>query len=108
LADVLEAVGYHIIQAADAAQALIILRTDASIDVLVTDLTMPGVDGITLIRRAREFRCDLPTILLTGCADDLASLSTIAGGNVQVLRKPFGCDRLIEQLELLVGKPAEA
>jgi CheY-like chemotaxis protein len=108
LADLLEIAGYCPLQAADALEALMILRQDAAVDALVTDLTMPGADGIMLIRHAREIRHDLPAILLTGYAEQVASVSTIAGGRFHVLSKPVQSDRLIEQLELLVKKPPDA
>jgi DNA-binding NtrC family response regulator len=108
LADILEVVGYRAIQASDAAEALMILRMEIPVDALVTDLTMPGADGITLIRRAREIRHDLPAILLTGYAEEITSMTTIAGGNFHVLRKPVESDCLIEQLELLIIKAPEA
>jgi CheY-like chemotaxis protein len=104
LADLLEIVGYSPLQAADALEALMILRQETNVDALVTDLTMPGADGITLIRHAREIRPELPAILLTGYAEEVASVATIAGGNFHVLRKPVESARLIEQLELLVKK----
>jgi CheY-like chemotaxis protein len=104
LADLLELEGYTALQAADAVQALMILRVEAAVDALVTDLTMPGADGISLIRSAREFRSDLPAILLTGYAEEVTSVAMIAGGNFHVLRKPVESERLIEQLDLLVMK----
>jgi CheY-like chemotaxis protein len=104
LADLLEILGYRPLQAADAREALIILHRDADVDVLVTDLTMPGMDGITLIRYARELRHNLPAILLTGYAEQVASSATIAGDAFHVLHKPVESGRLIEQLELLVTK----
>lgn len=104
LADLLEVVGYRPRQAGDAVEALMILRRDPAIVALVTDLTMPGADGITLIRHARSVRSDLPAILLTGYAEQVACVSTIAGGNFHVLRKPVQSERLIEQLELLVAQ----
>jgi CheY-like chemotaxis protein len=104
LADLLELEGYCPLQAGDAVEALMILRVEATVDALVTDLTMPGADGISLIRRAREFRSDLPAILLTGYAEEVTSVAMIAGGNFHVLRKPVESERLIEQLELLVMK----
>jgi CheY-like chemotaxis protein len=104
LADLLEIEGYRPFQAADTLEALMILRQGTIVDVLVTDLTMPGADGITLIRHARELRHDLPAILLTGYAEEVTSVTTIAGGNFHVLRKPVQTDRLVEQLELLMPK----
>jgi hypothetical protein len=104
LADLLELEGYAPLQAGDAVEALMILRANAGVDVLVTDLTMPGADGISLIRRARAFRADLPAILLTGYAEEVTSVAMIAGGNFHVLRKPVESERLIEQLEWLATK----
>jgi DNA-binding NtrC family response regulator len=104
LSELLEDVGFRLVQAADAAQALIALRQVETIDVLVTDLTMPGEDGIALIRRARAMRHDLPAILLTGYAEQVTAITTIAGGNFHVLRKPVESGRLIQQLELLVAR----
>jgi DNA-binding NtrC family response regulator len=107
LAELLDDVGFHAVQASDASEALLILRRDEAIDVLVTDLTMPGDDGISLIRQARAIRNDLPAVLLTGYAEEVTSVSTIAGGNFHVLRKPVESERLIQQLELLVIKPVD-
>jgi DNA-binding NtrC family response regulator len=105
MAELLEDEGFQPILAADAAEALAILRQDRTIDILVTDLTMPGEDGIALIRHARTIRNDLPAILVTGYAEQVTAISMIAGGNYHVLRKPVEGGRLISQLELLVAKP---
>ncbi len=105
LAELLDDVGFRALLAADALEALAILRQPEVIDVLVTDLTMPGDDGIALIRQARAIRNDLPAILLTGYAEQVTSVTTIAGGNFHVLRKPVEGNRLIQQVALLVAKP---
>jgi CheY-like chemotaxis protein len=104
LGDLLEIAGFLPIQAGDTQQALTILRQMPDIDVLVTDLTMPGDDGIALIRQAREIRHDLPAILLTGYAEESTSIATVAGGNFHVLRKPVESDHLVGQLELLMAR----
>jgi DNA-binding NtrC family response regulator len=106
MADLLELVGFCPLQAANASDALNILRQQGAIDALITDLTMPGADGITLIRQAREILPQLPAILLTGYAEQVTSVATIAGGNFHVLRKPVESDRLIQQLELLMTRTA--
>ncbi|HBK06245.1 MAG TPA: hypothetical protein DDZ81_10325 [Acetobacteraceae bacterium] len=102
LAELLDLAGFVTVQAAHAEPALAVLRRDPEIAALVTDLTMPGDDGITLIRLARALRAGIPAILLTGYAEEVTAVSTIAGGNFHVLRKPVESDRLIEQLELLL------
>ena len=106
MADLLELVGFHPVQASDAAEAMVILRQQNLIGALITDLTMPGADGITLIRQALEIKPNLPAILLTGYAEQVTSVTTIAGGNFHVLRKPVESNRLIQQLELLLTKAA--
>jgi CheY-like chemotaxis protein len=102
LSELLEFDGFHVTQAEDAAQALAILGRDQSIDVMVTDLTMPGDDGIALIRQARVINSHLPAILLTGYAEQANTVSAIAGNDVLVLCKPVESERLIEALDLLI------
>jgi DNA-binding NtrC family response regulator len=108
LADLLEIVGYCPLQAADAVEAMAILRQKVAICALVSDLTMPRGDGITLIRHARELRHGLPAILLTGYADQAASVAMVAGGNFHVLRKPVESEHLIAQLDLLIASSPDA
>jgi|ERR1700712_3446002 DNA-binding NtrC family response regulator len=103
LADLLEVVGFCPVQAADAPEALMILNTDPAVKAMVTDLSMPGTDGITLIGQARELRQGLPAILLTGYADQVHAVGTGTGGDFCVLRKPIEGDHLAEQLERLIG-----
>ena len=90
LAELLDDVGFRALQAADATEALVMLRQPDVIDVLVTDLTMPGDDGIALIRQARTIRGNLPAILLTGYAEQVTSVATIAGGNFHVSAQARG------------------
>jgi CheY-like chemotaxis protein len=104
LAELIESGGFCPIQAADADRALTIIGERNDIDALVTDLSMPGADGISLILRARELRSGLPAILLTGYAEETSSVSTIAGGDVHVMRKPVESDLLIEQIFLLIAQ----
>ncbi len=107
LADLLEADHFQVLQAADAAQALMILRApDPPVDLLVTDLSMPGVDGIALIERARQIKPDLPAILLTGYADQVESVTMTASGGFHVLRKPVQSEVLTRQIHVLLGRTA--
>lgn len=103
LAELLDLAGFITIQAAHTEEALAVLRQRADIAAVVTDLTMPGEDGIALIRRARAIRHGLPAILLTGYAEEVASVATTAGENFHVLRKPVESGRLIDQLDLLLA-----
>jgi response regulator RpfG family c-di-GMP phosphodiesterase len=61
---------------------------------LLTDLRMPKVDGIELLKRAREKYADLAVILITAVADVDVALSCLAGGAMDYLTKPFHLDEV--------------
>ena len=108
----LEDAGYAVVEADSGAQALTLLRADTRVDVLLSDLTMPGMDGLQLIRAAQEIRPGLPAILLTGYTGAGASLAVGATveGTFALLRKPVTGAQLTERIAamLAVGAPAEA
>jgi two-component system CheB/CheR fusion protein len=101
LADLLEGDGFQVRTAANAEEAMEIMVTEpTAIRILITDLSMPGEDGIALIERARRLRPDLPAILLTGLAEASSSLS-MQGGGFHILRKPVQADDLTQYINLL-------
>jgi signal transduction histidine kinase/ActR/RegA family two-component response regulator len=105
LAASLEDAGYGVRLAADGADALDILASDVIIDVLVTDLSMPGLDGLGVIRKARRQRPDLPAVLLTGYAGHGAQLAV--GGSLSgafaLVRKPVTAAQLADRIEALLA-----
>ena len=106
LADMLMARGYSVFPHADAAEALRNMGTDAP-DLIVSDLSMPGTDGLTLIRQAQQVRPGLPAILLTGHAgpDLEAAIAKLSAGRVLLQQKPIRADDLIAGVQDLL--PAE-
>jgi CheY-like chemotaxis protein len=81
-------------------------------DLVVTDLWMPGRDGLSLIRGLRASRRDLPVIAITGGAPSLPqSLSfeeARQAGADRVLLKPVGIKELLSAVEEVLGKTANA
>ena len=65
----LEDLGHEVIEANSGARALEILRDDRTVDLLVTDYSMPRMNGVQLAAAARDFRPDLPILLATGYAE---------------------------------------
>jgi CheY-like chemotaxis protein len=84
---VLEEYGYAVLAASNAASALVILRNSDRIDLLFTDLVMPGFDGIELARRAGEEIPGLKVLFTTGYSTDPAPSG-------RLLRKPYRPQRL--------------
>lgn len=67
IADELRQWGYQVIEAGTADEAIVMLRSTAKIDVLLTDVWMPGsLDGLDLVRAARRERPDLRVVVLSG------------------------------------------
>jgi two-component system response regulator YesN len=107
LADLLEIDGFQVLTAACAEEAMEIMLTEpAAVRILVTDLSMPGEDGIALIERARRLRPGLPAILLTGLAEE-ASCFAMQGGGFHILRKPVMADDLTQYINLLTERRDE-
>ena len=79
---VLEECGYAVLTASNAASALVMLRNSDRIDLLFTDLVMPGVDGFELARRAGEEIPGLKVLFTSGHSTDPAS-------GRRLLKKPY-------------------
>ena len=83
--------------------ALEALRGDAP-DVLLTDIRMPGLSGLDLVRRLHETRPQLPIIVMTAHADLDNAVSAYESGAFEYLPKPFDIDQVVE----LVRRAAES
>jgi signal transduction histidine kinase/ActR/RegA family two-component response regulator len=103
--------GWTVEQAPDAQAALARLQDAARPDLLVTDLAMPGINGLALIRAARREAPGLPVVLLTGFVNDGAAAETalaeaMRGGPFALLRKPIDTQDLAARAEALLQPAA--
>ena len=85
--------GLAVWEASDGPSALAILKAQPEIDVLLTDIKMPGLSGYQLAEAGTALRPGLKIVLMTGYAQDPVPQSMQDAG-VKVLRKPFDIDRL--------------
>jgi signal transduction histidine kinase len=98
----LGALGYRTLTAADAAGALAILRRDGPIDLLFTDIVMPGgMNGVELAREARQLRGDLKILLTSGYA---AAAESRAKEGFAVLTKPYRQNELAERVAAMLRR----
>lgn len=92
--EVLEELRYNTLEAADADAALPIIRSDERIDLLVSDVGLPGMNGRQLAEVAREHRPDLPILFVTGYAENAAIRAGFLGTRMDMITKPFAIDAL--------------
>jgi PAS domain S-box-containing protein len=96
-ASLLEQLGYNVRRVADAEAALHAIEAD-DVDLVFSDIVMPGkLDGLSLARRLRELRPDLPILLATGYSDAAAG----ARGDFPILRKPYEIHQLSQAIAQL-------
>ncbi|AWJ85804.1 sensor protein (plasmid) [Azospirillum sp. TSH58] len=92
--EALEGQGYHVLQAAEPESAIAILESDAAIDLLVTDVGLPGMTGRDLATLARGLRPGLKVLFVTGYAHYAALEPDSLGPGTRMLSKPVGVDTL--------------
>lgn len=103
---VLEHHGYTVIVAEDGVDALRMLeRTHVPVDLLITDVQMPGMKGDVLVTRVRDAWPDLPVIYASG-EPSFARLVQETTGQVAFLAKPFLPAELLETVRESLGLPA--
>ena len=64
-------------------------------DLLITDLRMPGVDGLAVIREARRLKADIPVIIITGFSTEASAIEAVNLGVSGYLTKPFRVPRVL-------------
>jgi len=73
-------------------------------DLLITDLRMPGVDGLTVIREARRLNSDIPVIIVTGYSSEASAIEAINLGVQGYLTKPFRVPRVLAAAAKALGE----
>lgn len=89
--------GIRAVLAASGVEALEAVGRD-TFDAVVTDLKMPGMDGLALMEQLREVAPGLPVVLLTGHAGEEEALEAVRQGAAEYLHKPCDLETLLETL----------
>ncbi len=102
--EVLEDLGYTAIEAADSVAGLKVLQSDVRIDLLVTDVGLPGgMNGRQMADAGRERRPDLKVLFITGYAENAVLGNGHLHPGMQVLTKPFVLETLATRIKDLIA-----
>jgi len=105
VADTLAELGFQAIEAGDAASGLQVLSSDVRVDLLITDIGLPGgMNGKQMADRAREKRPDLKILFITGYAENGAFANGYLEPGMHVLSKPFAIDKLVARIKTIIGE----
>jgi PAS domain S-box-containing protein len=102
LVEVLDDLGYEVIEAPDGLSGLEMLQSLRRIGLLVTDIGLPGLNGRQLADQAREARPGLKVLLITGYAESATLAGGVLGPGMVMLTKPFAVDALSRKIRDLI------
>ena len=103
LAKTLALAEYDVDTAPDGRAALERLRM-YSYDLLIADLKMPGIDGLTVIREAKRFKAELPVIIITGFSTESSAIEAVNLGVAGYLTKPFRVPQVLAAAAKALGE----
>ncbi|BAP45018.1 response regulator [Pseudomonas sp. 21LCFQ010] len=102
VSEVLSELGYAFVEAADAPSALPLLESETRIDLLISDVGLPGMNGRQLAEVARQLRPGLKVLFITGYAEHAAVRGEFLGSDMQMISKPFAFDHLTAKVREMI------
>ena len=99
--EVLSEVGLRVVEAVDGPSGLTILQSDARIDLLVSDVGLPAMNGRKMVELARRHRPDLPVLFITGYAEN-ATISGFLEPGTELITKPFSVEALVLRVRTML------
>jgi two-component system cell cycle sensor histidine kinase/response regulator CckA len=99
--------GYTVLEAANGIEAIEVLREqDGQVDLVVSDVVMPEMDGPTLLKEMRKTNPALKMVFVSGYAEDAFEKNLPEGGQFAFLPKPFTLKQLVAVVKETIGEPS--
>lgn len=102
--DLLKELGYRAFEAEDATSALPLLESDLRVDLLVTDVGLPGINGRQLAEIARQHRPGLKVLFMTGYAQKAAERQGFLEEGMDMVAKPFALELLASKIRMMLSQ----
>ncbi|WP_395943376.1 PAS domain S-box protein [Brevundimonas sp.] len=103
--DVLQELGYQAVEAPDGLEGLRLVQSDMAIDLLVTDIGLPGLNGRQLADAARAARPGLRVLFMTGYAENAALAGGFLEPGMEMITKPFAIEALAKRIRDMIDAP---
>ena len=101
---VLEELGYAVLLATDARPAIPLLQSDRRIDLMISDVVLPHINGRKLAEIARAARPDLKVLFVSGYAEQAAFRGDFLDTGMDMLTKPFALDALGAKVRAMIER----
>lgn len=103
MVNILRSRGYEVFECSDGNEALKFFETqNQKIDIIISDIIMPGIDGPTVVKNIKKNRPEIKIIFISGYGKQYLSEQNIAQENIYFLQKPFAMKDLIKSVRALV------
>ncbi|MES2272049.1 MAG: PAS domain S-box protein [Pseudomonadota bacterium] len=102
IVETLDDLGYRVMEAADGLEGIAVLKSDSRIDLLITDIGLPGMDGRQVADAARTARPGLKILFMTGYAETAALASGFLGPGMAMVTKPFTIEALSTRVRAII------
>jgi PAS domain S-box-containing protein len=99
IVEVLKDLGYAALEASDGPSGLDLLQSNRRIDLLITDIGLPGLNGRQIAEAARLLRPDLKILFMTGYAESAALAEGFLEHGMAMIVKPFAMDAMVEAIQ---------
>jgi PAS domain S-box-containing protein len=106
--DELRELGYATLEAMDGRTALPILQSSARIDLMISDVGLPGLNGRQIAEIGRQHRPGLPVLFMTGYAQNAADRSEFLAPGMEMISKPFSMDEMAAKIRDMLRGPLRA
>jgi two-component system response regulator FixJ len=97
----------HTVRSFESAKAFLEILPELRSGCIITDVRMPEISGIDLLRRVKEFGADMPVIMITGHGDISLAVEAMKLGAVDFIEKPFDDDQLLAALKVTLRQDAD-
>jgi PAS domain S-box-containing protein len=102
IVEVLQDLGYHALEASDGPAGLKVLQSRQRIDLLVTDVGLPGINGRQLADAARDTRPGLKVLFITGYAENATLANGFLDPGMEMITKPFAVEALATRIRTMI------